>query len=93
MKAIETHQLTKYYGKSRGIIDVDLSVEKGDFFGFVGPNGAGKSTFIRTILGLIYPTKGTAKILGMDVSTHKNEVLSKIGYLPSEVNLYRRYLL
>ena len=89
MNAIETKNLTKYYGKSRGIVDVNLSVPKGDFFGFVGPNGAGKSTFIRTILGLIHSNSGSAKIFGMDISNRRNEVLQKIGYLPSEVNLYK----
>ena len=53
---IEAEKLTKYYGKSRGIEDLDLAVEQGDFFGFIGPNGAGKSTCIRTLLGLIRPT-------------------------------------
>ena len=89
MNAIETKNLTKYYGKSRGIVDVNLSVPKGDFFGFVGPNGAGKSTFIRTLLGLIHPNSGSAKIFGMDISNRRNEVLQKIGYLPSEVILYK----
>ena len=58
MKAIQTEHLTKYYGKARGIVDVSLSVEAGDFFGFIGPNGAGKSTTIRTLLGLLTPTSG-----------------------------------
>lgn len=89
MNAIETKNLTKYYGKSRGIVDVNLSVPKGDFFGFVGPNGAGKSTFIRSLLGLIHPNSGSAKIFGMDISNRRNEVLQRIGYLPSEVNLYK----
>ena len=62
MKAIRTQSLTKYYGKSRGIIDVDLNVEAGDFYGFIGPNGAGKSTTIRTLLGLIQKTSGEAEI-------------------------------
>ncbi|MBE6672181.1 MAG: ABC transporter ATP-binding protein [Ruminococcaceae bacterium] len=89
MKAIETKRLTKYYGKSRGIIDVDLSVEKGDFFGFVGPNGAGKSTLIRTLLGLIRQTSGSAAVFGMDTLANRNEILSRVGYLPSEVTLYK----
>ena len=62
MKAIQTTNLTKYYGKARGIIDLSLSVEQGEFFGFIGPNGAGKSTTIRTILGFITPTSGEARI-------------------------------
>ena len=60
MNAIETEHLTKFYGKARGITDVSLSVREGAFFGFIGPNGAGKSTLIRTLLGLISPTSGTA---------------------------------
>ena len=88
MNAIETKKLTKYYGKSRGIIDVDLSVSKGDFFGFIGPNGAGKSTTIRTLLGLISATSGEAFIFGMNAKTQRNEILSKVGYLPSETNFY-----
>ena len=71
MKAISTNKLTKYYGKQRGIIDVDLTVEKGDFFGFIGPNGAGKSTLIRTLLGLISQTSGTAEIFGKDINKNK----------------------
>ena len=58
MNAIETSKLTKYYGKSRGIVDVDMTVAEGEIYGFIGPNGAGKSTTIRTLLGLIYPTSG-----------------------------------
>ncbi len=88
MTAIETKKLTKYYGKSRGIIDVDLSVEMGDFFGFIGPNGAGKSTLIRTLLGLINATSGSAEIFGKDIAKYKVDNLSKIGYLPSETAFY-----
>jgi len=88
LQAIKTDKLTKFYGKSRGIIDVSLSVEEGDFFGFIGPNGAGKSTTIRTLLGLISPTSGTAQIFGKDIIKDKNAVLSEIGYLPSEAVFY-----
>lgn len=88
MKAIETHNLTKYYGKARGIIDVTLSVNEGDFFGFIGPNGAGKSTTIRTLLGLISPTSGNAEIFGKDIGRNKIEILSEIGFLPSEATFY-----
>ena len=84
MKAIKTTALTKYYGASRGIIDVDLTVEKGDFYGFIGPNGAGKSTTIRVLLGLISPTSGKAEILGKDIQKNKTEILASVGYLPSE---------
>ena len=88
MNAIELKKLTKYYGKARGIIDVDLVVNKGDFFGFIGPNGAGKSTSIRTILGLISPSSGSATVLGHDSIAEKKELLSKVGYLPSEAIFY-----
>lgn len=88
MEAIRTENLTKYYGKSRGILDVSLSVEEGDVFGFIGPNGAGKSTTIRTLLGLISPTSGKAAVLGKDIAGHSTEILSNIGYLPSEAMFY-----
>ncbi len=88
MKAIKTTALTKYYGASRGIIDVDLTVEKGDFYGFIGPNGAGKSTTIRVLLGLISPTSGKAEILGKDIQKDKTEILASVGYLPSEFGFY-----
>ncbi|MBQ4424646.1 MAG: ABC transporter ATP-binding protein [Lachnospiraceae bacterium] len=88
MEAIVTRKLTKYYGKMRGISGLDLSVEEGDFFGFIGPNGAGKSTTIRTLLGLISPTSGEAKIFGKDVRTEKNAILAETGYLPSEALFY-----
>ncbi|MBE6557567.1 MAG: ABC transporter ATP-binding protein [Ruminococcaceae bacterium] len=88
MDAIKTNSLTKYYGKVRGIADVDLAVAEGDFFGFIGPNGAGKSTTIRILLGLISPTSGSAHVLGMDVSQRRTEILSEVGYLPSETNFY-----
>lgn len=63
MNIIETQNLTKFYGKSKGIENVTLSVKQGEIFGFIGPNGAGKSTTIRTMMGSIFPTSGTAKIL------------------------------
>lgn len=84
MKAIETHNLTKYYGEVRGIDSVSLSVDEGAFFGFIGPNGAGKSTLIRTLLGLISPTSGTAEIFGRDIVEGKIDNLRDIGYLPAE---------
>lgn len=89
MYAIKTDSLTKYYGKSRGITHVSLTVSEGDFFGFIGPNGAGKSTTIRTLLGLITPTGGNAELLGMDIRKQKNEILKRTGYMPSEASFYR----
>ncbi len=88
MNVIYTEKLTKYYGKSRGISDVDISVEKGDFFGFIGPNAAGKSTTIRTLLGLIAPTSGRAEVFGLNIASCKTEILSRVGYLPSETAFY-----
>ncbi|MBO4276989.1 MAG: ABC transporter ATP-binding protein [Clostridia bacterium] len=88
MEAIKTEKLTKYYGKTRGITEVGLTVEKGEFFGFIGPNGAGKSTTIRTLLGLISPTSGSARVLGMDVVKEHEAVLRETGYLPSEAAFY-----
>ncbi len=72
----------------RGIVDVNLSVEEGDFFGFIGPNGAGKSTTIRILLGLITATSGQAEILGKDIRQCRTVLLSQIGYLPSETVYY-----
>ncbi len=86
--AIDTRKLTKSYGVSRGITDLDLQVEKGDFFGFIGPNGAGKSTTIRTLLGLIHLSSGSASVLGHDIVTEKEKILSQVGYLPSEIFFY-----
>lgn len=88
MSMIEVRNLTKYYGKARGIIDVSFEIEAGEIFGFIGPNGAGKSTTIRLLLSLIHPTSGTAMIFGKDVTRHGPEVRRDIGYLPSEVYYY-----
>lgn len=88
MNVIEIENLTKYYGKARGIIDINFNVEEGEIFGFIGPNGAGKSTTIRTLLGLIYPTSGSAKIFGKDCIRYGPEIKKEIGYLPAEVFYY-----
>lgn len=87
MNVIEIKNLTKNYGRSRGVVDVNLEVQEGEIFGFIGPNGAGKSTTIRTLLGLIYPTKGSATIFGKSCIEHP-EIRSQVGYLPSEVFYY-----
>ncbi len=89
MEIIKTAKLTKYYGKARGILDLDLTVARGEFFGFIGPNGAGKSTTIRTLLGLIAPTSGSAMIFGKDITKEKESILQHIGYLPSEALFYQ----
>ncbi len=88
MNAIETKALTKYYGKSRGMVDVDLTVREGEIFGFIGPNGAGKSTMIRTLLNFIFPTSGTGKVLGLDIIKDTKKIKSQVGYLPGEVDYY-----
>ncbi|TCO79808.1 ABC transporter ATP-binding protein [Marinisporobacter balticus] len=88
MNVIETNNLTKSYGKSRGIVDISFSVKEGEIFGFIGPNGSGKSTTIRILLSLIYPTSGSANIFGKDVVAYGSEIKKEIGYLPSEVFYY-----
>ena len=88
MNVIEAKSLTKYYGKSRGIENLTLSVGQGEFFGFIGPNGAGKSTFIRTVLGLLSADSGEATVLGTPIGRSNTEILGRIGYLPSETAYY-----
>ncbi len=88
MNIIETMDLTKSYGKNRGIIDVNLSVNEGEIFGFIGPNGAGKSTLIRTILNFIYPTSGSGRIFNMDIKSESSFIKELVGYVPSEVKYY-----
>ncbi len=87
---IETERLTKSYGAHRGIIEVDLTVDQGEVFGFLGPNGAGKSTTIRTLLDLIRPTSGVARIFGIVTSADPVAIHRRIGYLPGEFTLYDR---
>ncbi|MCD8562315.1 MAG: ABC transporter ATP-binding protein [Bacilli bacterium] len=86
-KVIETKNLTKFYGKHRGIEDLTLEVSKGEIFGFIGPNGSGKSTTIRTLLSLIHKTSGEGYLFGKDTSIDKS-VLKNVGYVPSEVFYY-----
>jgi ABC-2 type transport system ATP-binding protein len=86
--AIETRGLTKNYGRSRGIIDVDLVVETGQIFGFLGPNGAGKSTTIRLLLDLIRPTSGEARVLGLDIHRDRLAIDRRVSYVPGELALY-----
>ncbi len=88
MNAIEIRDLTKYYGKTRGIEQISLTVRRGAFYGFIGPNGAGKSTTLRTLLGLIRPSSGSARIYGLDIGKEREKILARVGYLPSEVSFY-----
>ncbi|KRG12406.1 ABC transporter [Virgibacillus soli] len=85
---IEIQNLTKQYGKHRGIDNVSFSVKEGEIFGFIGPNGAGKSTTIRTLLALIHPTSGSATIFGKDCIKEAPSIAQHVGYLPSETFFY-----
>ncbi len=89
MEAVKTERLTKYYGKARGIVGLDLCVGEGEFFGYIGPNGAGKSTTIRTLLGLIQPSSGKAYLLGKEIGKGSQEIRKEVGYLPSEAIFYQ----
>ena len=86
--AIRLNHLTKSYGRSRGVIGLDLEVEEGEVFGFLGPNGAGKTTTIRTLLDLIRPTSGSASVLGLDSVKDSEEIRKRVGYLPGELALW-----
>jgi ABC-2 type transport system ATP-binding protein len=86
--SVQTRGLTKLYGSSIGIADVELDVERGEVFGLLGPNGAGKTTLIRTLLDLIRPTRGTATVLGLDARRQGIDVRSRVGYLPGEFSLW-----
>ena len=86
--AVSIQNMTKNYGKNRGVSHLSLSVEKGDIYGFLGPNGAGKSTTIRSILGLLRFQEGSISVFGMDVRKHQREILKEIGYMPSEAMFY-----
>ena len=88
MNVIEIKNLTKVYGKNRGIQDINISVKEGEIYGFIGPNGAGKSTTIKTLLNFIYPTSGEALIFGMDSVKESEKIKEYIGYVPSEVRYY-----
>jgi ABC-2 type transport system ATP-binding protein len=87
---ITLEKLTKSYGKSRGIIDLDLEVQQGEIFGFLGPNGAGKTTTIRTMLDLIRPTSGRATVFGVESTADPVAIHRRVGYIPGEFTLYDR---
>ncbi|MBQ1848855.1 MAG: ABC transporter ATP-binding protein [Lachnospiraceae bacterium] len=86
--AIEIKNLTKNYGKNRGVTNLSMTVEEGDVYGFLGPNGAGKSTTIRSMLGLARYQEGEIKLLGMDAGSQQVEILRQVGYMPSEAWFY-----
>jgi len=86
---IQTQNLTKYYGKSRGIEDLNLEIYQGEIFGLLGPNGAGKTTTCRLLLDLIYKTSGIAKIFNLDIHHHSTKIRQRTAYLPGELGLYQ----
>ena len=88
MPAIELKKLTKFFGAVPAVLEASLTVEEGDFFGFVGPNGSGKSTTIRMMMNYVRPTSGTATILGMDSRSQSGKLKKMVGYVPSEVDYY-----
>ena len=85
---IRTHRMTKSYGRTRGIVDLDLEVRPGEVFGYLGPNGAGKTTTIRLLLDLIRPSSGSAEVFGLDPHRQGLKLRERIGYLPGELRLY-----
>ena len=85
---IKTEGLTKHYGDVKALVELDLEVRRGEVFGFLGPNGAGKTTTIRSLLHFLFPTAGSASVLGLDVATEAVEVRSRVAYVPSEYSLY-----
>jgi len=86
--AIEISGLSKFYGKERGIEHIDMEIFRGEIFGFIGPNGAGKSTTIRILMNLIFPSSGSARIMGMDVVRQTKEIKHRVGYIPADANAY-----
>lgn len=85
---IDITDLSKFYGKDRGIEHVNLEIGEGEIFGFIGPNGAGKSTTIRILMNLIFQTSGSARIMGMDVIKETKKIKDQVGYIPSDANAY-----
>ena len=85
---LATRALTKHYGNVKALVDLTLEVRRGEIFGFLGPNGAGKSTLIRTLLGFLHPTHGSATVLGRDIVTDSVEIRRRTGYLPGGIALY-----
>ena len=83
--AIHLEGLTKYYGRTRALYEVDLAVRAGEVFGYLGPNGAGKTTTIRTLFDLIRPTSGRATMLGLDSRTDAREMRCRVDYLPGDI--------
>lgn len=85
---VQTYDLSVYYGAHCGIKDLNLTVQKGEVFGFLGPNGAGKTTTLRALLDIIHPTKGEATIFGLDCQKNGAAIRERTSYLPGELSLY-----
>ena len=85
---IDITDLSKFYGKAKGIEHINLEINEGEIFGFIGPNGAGKSTTIRILMNMIFPTGGSARIMGMDVIRETKKIKMHVGYIPSDANAY-----
>jgi ABC-2 type transport system ATP-binding protein len=85
---VSTHDLTKYYGRTPGIIDISLSIREGEMFGLIGPQGAGKTTLIRSLLGLLKCGTGEISIFGLDLMMDRKEILTDIGYVPMSPSFY-----
>lgn len=85
---IDITGLSKFYGKARGIENINLEINEGEIFGFIGPNGAGKSTTIRILMNMIFPSGGSARIMGMDVIKETKKIKTMVGYIPSDANAY-----
>jgi ABC-2 type transport system ATP-binding protein len=83
---VQARGLTKSYGRHRGILQVSFDLAEGEVFGFLGPNGAGKTTTLRTLMGLLRPTAGSAMIAGLDCWSQATQVKSLVGYLPGELS-------
>ena len=90
LAAVETSWLVKQFGEYRAVDNLNLTVNRGSFFGFLGPNGAGKSTTIKMLTGLLAPTSGTLRVLGFDITTQPMEVKRRIGVVPEDLNLFER---
>lgn len=85
---IKTDRLSVYYGRQRGVHNLDMAVQPGEIYGFLGPNGAGKTTTIRVLMDIIRPTAGKAKMFGMDCQKEGVQIRQRVGYMPGELNLY-----
>jgi ABC-2 type transport system ATP-binding protein len=88
--AVETFSLVKQFGDFVAVDHIDLQINRGSFFGFLGPNGAGKSTTIKMLTGLLAPTSGKLRVLGLDIAEKPMEVKRRIGVVPEDLNLFER---